>query len=266
MLIIYFYYIIVFLVNFVSALLKPSKLQFPAFRCNTLTRRTNHSTSYKFPQLFQAYDSSDDDDIAIERKKLLDAIKLLKKHDQEWLKTVVGDSLNPYLLGDGTEINGMTKSNDFIDINAEEQNDKLDINDQKDLSQVSNNEALESPEPYIEEMKHLGYSLEDIVSIKKQVRESIVEMRVVRPRKGLPDIWLIPNKNSASKRKLVTEPYDESKVSSKENGNRKMIRDDKSRENKDFNSKFKWHGGPVTENEKKRSKQINARIPIVSYK
>lgn len=211
-----------------------------AFILHTVERRYGlHLLSqYYRPQM--TADSISDGDVN-EKEKLRKALILLKENDEQWLKDVVGESTLTELLKEidtatmspidtdrspskelstPTSENISRKTRDYINV-APGTGESLKKSTKKTIS--INQRTLDK-------LFDLGYSRDEIILIKPDIIDAIIQKSVARPKKGLPAIWLKPF--PASMDKAADGPEEQV-------DNRKTSR-----------QSFKYKGKPLTTSEK----------------
>ena len=118
-------------------------------------------------------------------------VQKVKREDAEWLQSVFGNSLDDLLPHEEGEARSSENDKDKttnIDNRNDEEQEQQDEKD--DLYREEEEDEEEEDLSEWDEMSSLGYSREDISSIKPSVRLVILERSVQRPRKELPRKWL----------------------------------------------------------------------------
>lgn len=169
-----------------------------------------------------------------QKKKLVEALKYLRNNDEEWLRDVVGDSLDELiadvdhsvLLEETPSLNGPEKASTTHEEIDEEPVIENDYNDNMDS------------------LRSLGYDDDDIRQLKSQVVDIILDKQVRRPKKGLPISWL------NMKRERARRSFDDEDIPDSDTDFEEMKM---SRQTADKvpPKMFKWQGRPLTEAEKK---------------
>ena len=114
----------------------------------------------------------------------------VKEEDSEWLKSVFGDSIED--IFPETETNSRSRKSENPDPVIETSLDSPSPESQSQDSTILNEKVPDSsPHNNWEKLFELGYFAEDIASIRKPVLEVILERSIRRPRKGIPNDWLV---------------------------------------------------------------------------
>ena len=114
------------------------------------------------------------------RDELKKALQYARKYDSDWLQTVFGDKLPTFIEEAESEEE------------AEREAETAEaLPDEEDLIPTSSvpSEIIISVDH--EEFSRLGYSEREVSVIKPSVRAIIIERNVVKPRRGIPDEWLV---------------------------------------------------------------------------
>lgn len=190
-------------------------------------------------------DSNDND--SNDRKNLIEALKLLKEKDSKWLHDVVGDSLNDLLHDIEKESNSEVNVKTIISNESipSEQPDNSEGNNQNKKTAAENIKRPSSSSSFTSTLKELGYSKADYLVIKDDVLEAIVNKKVHRPKKGLPDVWLkSPDKS------FLSDDFMNTRKNSRRTETTDESEGEEIAEENDLNANFKWRGSPITEQEK----------------
>lgn len=227
----------------------------------------------------------DNDDKESLQKALVDA----QENDYEWLLSVFGEDGVLKLTND-------IKSNKVSKIYNIEKDDKENVNKNEMISQsLPDNETkykYSKPQQIPERLGDfisLGYSANEVNSIQLSLRDIILEKSVRRPRRGIPDEWLIKT-NPNTKDSTINQPKTPTKVSTvaqatpSSNGRQRIstpkpppraekvqnridnrnydeITDEELQPPKAVSPKFSWEGKPPTASELIQSAEFES-IPM----
>ena len=135
-----------------------------------------------------------------------DIIEKVKQEDADWLRSVFGDNFNEILASDAAKGDKSVSSNSAGVVEVDSVSvGKLDSAKTKNNTskiKISNDEDNNNINNDIEKLIELGYNMKDVLIIKPTVRQIILERMVMKPKRGLPEEWLLrPSSSSASKSK-----------------------------------------------------------------
>jgi hypothetical protein len=132
--------------------------------------------------------------------EIQDIIEKVKQEDAEWLRSVFGDNFNE-ILAAGTTGKSST-STVTNDVTSESKVDKVNAKINTSKTKISNNDENNDMNNEITKLIELGYTMKDALNIKPSVRQIVLERMVVKPKRGLPEEWLLrPSSSPTNKSK-----------------------------------------------------------------
>lgn len=178
-----------------------------------------------------------------------DIIEKVKQEDADWLRSVFGDNFNEILASDTIKGDKSVLVNSAgVGVANSVSVGKLDSVDTKNNTskiKISNDEDNDNMNSNIEKLIELGYSMKDVLIIKPTVRQIILERMVLKPKRGLPEEWLLrPSSSSVNKSKGTYA--NKSNTNEVKRTKRKLPLD-----NSGVGESFKWRNGAAGETEYK---------------
>eukprot|EP01041_Mallomonas_annulata_P010498 gene10498-21897_t len=212
--------------------------------------------SYKSKRTLHEKSSPDKSTDETLKQALIEA----QQKDYEWLKSVFGEDGIAKLTAD-LSTKDLSSTPTIKERKYPQTTNKTIASNKIDQDPDRGSRSVEDESAFLS----LGYSRDEIFSIRQSVRKVILDRGVKRPRRGLPEEWLkqplpatdemLPNTigNQSDNRKIASE-----KTRPKTGGERSSS--DKSTKDKDLTNmkdrvgtKFSWQGSPPTPSELKDS-------------